>query len=123
MIKKEVLPEHWLLPPGPQEEYDSAEELLSWLKRNCEQYGEIFSASVCGSNVYVIGDPDDYEIAAPQFRFFAEEAARDFKFAQSLGPLKELILKIVAARRRQNRMYTDSLGVMMQPRDRYSGER
>jgi cytochrome P450 len=65
---------------------------------------------------------DDYETAAPEFKFFAEDAARDFKFAQNLGPLRELVLLIVAQRRRENRVFTDSLGVMMQARDRDGGE-
>jgi cytochrome P450 len=65
---------------------------------------------------------DDYETAAPRFQFFAEEAARDFRFAQSLAALRELILQIVAERRRENIAAVDTLGVMMQARDRARGE-
>jgi cytochrome P450 len=65
---------------------------------------------------------DDYETVAPNFKFFAEEAARDFSFAQTIGSLRELVVRIVAQRRRENRMSTDSLGVIMQVRDRDSGE-
>ena len=65
---------------------------------------------------------DDYKTAAPQFKFFAEEAARDLHFAQTLDPLRKLVLWIVAQRRRENRISADSLGVMMQARDRDSGQ-
>ena len=65
---------------------------------------------------------DDYKTAAPQFKFFAEEAARDLHFAQTLDPLRKLVLWIVAQRRRENRISADSLGVMMRARDRDSGQ-
>src|SRR3984957_10620488 len=64
----------------------------------------------------------DYHTVAPHFQFFAEEAARDFTFAQSLAALRELILRIVAGRRSQNRDAADTLGVMIQARDREGGE-
>ncbi|MBV9290175.1 MAG: cytochrome P450 [Hyphomicrobiales bacterium] len=65
---------------------------------------------------------DDYETVAPHFKFFAEEAARDFKFAQSLAALRELIFEIVAGRRRERIAAADTLGVMMDARDRQRGE-
>ena len=65
---------------------------------------------------------DDYETVAPHFRFFAEESARDFKFAQELGALGKLVLQIVTQRRRENRAATDSLGTMMDARDRDRGQ-
>jgi cytochrome P450 len=214
------------LPPGPTERFGSADGLFHWMNRNFGRYGDIFKASVYGSNVYVVSAPEycehvlrrnwlnyprkglvvqrialalgnnlitsngeswasqrrmiqpaftkgaigrlnammaevnaqllrqwraaaerestvnvtrdvslmvlkitllsifgeDYETVAPHFQFFAEEAARDFKFAQSLGPLKELILRTVAQRRREDRAAADTLGVMMQARDREHGE-
>ena len=216
----------YLVPPGPTEQYSSAEDLFHWMNRNFECYGDIYKASVSGNDVYVISAPeycehilrrnwqnyprkglvvkrialalgnnlitsngelwasqrrmiqpaftksaigrlndmiagvnaeflhewreaakrgktvnvtrdvsflvlkitlmsifgDDYETVAPHFKFFADEVTRDFKFAQTLGLLRELVLRIVAQRRRENRMSTDSLGVMMQARDRDSGE-
>jgi cytochrome P450 len=66
---------------------------------------------------------DDYDTVAPNFQFFAEEAARELTFAQRLASLKELILRIVAGRRRENIDATDTLGVMMKARDRERGER
>ena len=208
---------HYLVPPGPTEQYSSAEDLFHWINRNFECYGNIYKASVSGSDVYVISAPeycehilrrnwqnyprkglvvkrialalgnnlitsngelwasqrrmiqpaftksaigrlndmiagvnaeflhewreaakrgktvnvtrdvsflvlkitlisifgDDYETVAPHFKFFADEVTRDFRFAQTLGLLRELVLRIVAQRRRENRMSTDSLGVMI----------
>lgn len=222
--------EKYLVPQGPTEEYSLAEEVLCWLKRNCERYGEVYKASIYGSNVYVVSSPeyceyilrrnwqnyprkglvvqriglalgknlitsngeswssqrrmiqpaftkraigglgnmiacvnaelldewrkaarlgrtvnvtkdvslmvlkitlmsifgDDYETVAPQFKFFAEEAGRDLGFAQALGPLRKLVLQIVAQRRREQDLRgrpprTDTLQVMMQARDREGG--
>ncbi len=215
-----------LVPPGPVEQYSSVEELLYWLKSNCERYGEIYKASVYGSNLYVVSGPqycehilrrnwqnyprkglvvqriglalgnnlitsngnswssqrrmiqpaftksaigglgnmiacvnaelldewrkaaklgktvnvtkdvslmvlkitlmsifgDDYETVAPHFKFFGEEAGRDLGFAQALGPLRKLVLQIVAQRRREQDLRgRDTLEVMMQARDREGG--
>jgi enediyne biosynthesis protein E7 len=65
---------------------------------------------------------DDYHTVAPHFQFFAEEATRDFTFAQSLTALRELILRIVAVRRSENVDAADTLGVLIQARDREGGE-
>jgi cytochrome P450 len=65
---------------------------------------------------------EDYETAAPHFQFFAEDGARDLKFAEFLGRLRTLISEIVARRRRENRMSMDTLGVMLQACDRDSGK-
>ncbi len=63
---------------------------------------------------------DDYDTASAEFQFFAEEGSRDLEFAQRLVALRRLILKIVAERRRRSRSLTpaDTLGIMMQARDR-----
>ena len=58
MTIKRAQIERGLVPPGPSEEYNSGEEFLRWLKHNCERYGEIYKASVYGSNVYVISAPE-----------------------------------------------------------------
>jgi cytochrome P450 len=225
MIKQEQV-EQYLVPPGPIEQYNSADELLFWLKGNSEQYGPIYRASVFGSSVYVVSAPeyceyilrrnwqnylrkglvvrriamalgnnlitsngaswasqrrmihpsftkqtigrlnnmisgvnaeflykwreaaqrgktvnvtrdvsvlvlkitlififgDDYETVAPDFKFFVEESARDFEFAQTIRSLRELVIRIVTQRRSENRISEDSLGVMMQARDRDSRE-
>lgn len=57
MLLNQKSMEQYSIPPGPVEQYNSAEELLHWLKRNCEDYGKIYKASVYGSNVYVVCDP------------------------------------------------------------------
>ena len=214
------------VPPGPSGDYSPEEDLFLWLNRNFERYGELYKASVYGSNVYVVSAPqycerilrynwqnyarnglvvqriklalghnlitsngelwsrqrrmiqpaftknaigsfidiivgvnaevldkwksaarkgktvnvtrdlslmvlkitltfifgDDYETVAPHFRLFAEESARDFKFAQELDALGKLVLQIVTQRRRENRAATDSLGTMMDARDRDRGQ-
>jgi len=214
------------VPPGPTGDYSPEEDFFLWINRNFDHYGDIYKASVYGSNVYVVSAPEycerilrhnwqnyarkglvvqriklalghnlitsngelwarqrrmiqpaftknaigglidmiagvnadvldkwkeaarngntinvtrdlslmvlkitltfifggDYETVAPQFSFFAEEAARDFKFAQELASLGKLILQIVAQRRRENRTTTDSLGTMMEARDRDRGQ-
>ena len=44
------------VPPGPSEKFDAG-DLFSWLNQNFRQYGEIFKASIYGSEVYVISAP------------------------------------------------------------------
>jgi hypothetical protein len=58
MLLKQARIEQYLVPPGPAGQYSSAEELIHWLKRNCELYGEFYQASVYGSKVYVISSPE-----------------------------------------------------------------
>lgn len=43
-------------PPGPAQAYDSSEDLLAFMQRNFECYGDIYQARIHGSNVYVIND-------------------------------------------------------------------
>src|SRR3984957_17716843 len=65
---------------------------------------------------------EDYEKIAPGFRLFAEEAARDLKFAENLSTLRAQIMEVVTLRRRQERSSTDSLGIILQARDRECGQ-
>jgi cytochrome P450 len=65
---------------------------------------------------------EDYEKIAPGFRLFAEEAARDLKFAENLTTLRAQIMEVVTLRRRQERSSTDSLGIILQARDRECGQ-
>ena len=46
------------IPDGPSEAFDSTEDLLSWMSENSARYGDIFKASVLGSDVYVVGKPE-----------------------------------------------------------------
>ena len=48
----------WRIPPGPAEKYDTSEDLLGWMKNHFRQFGDIYKASVYGTNVYVVNDPD-----------------------------------------------------------------
>jgi len=45
------------IPPGPEEEYSTTQELLDWLGHQFKQFGDIYKASIYGTNVYVISDP------------------------------------------------------------------
>ena len=47
-----------LVPPGPTEQYSSAEDLFCWMNENFERYGEIYRASIYGREVYVISVPE-----------------------------------------------------------------
>jgi cytochrome P450 len=49
------------IPPGPAEPFSPKQDLLSWIQRNFERYGDIYKASVYGSNVYVINAPQYVE--------------------------------------------------------------
>jgi enediyne biosynthesis protein E7 len=64
---------------------------------------------------------DDYDTVAPHFSSFAETVARDFKFAQDLRPLRQLVTEIMSRRRLQTLTPVDSLGKLMQARDRETG--
>lgn len=54
MSIKQARLEQRVLPPGPPEQCNSAEQLLYWLHLNCERYGLIYRATVYGRSVYVI---------------------------------------------------------------------
>jgi cytochrome P450 len=45
------------IPLGPAEKYDSSDDLLSWLGEQFNQFGDIYHASIYGTNVYVISAP------------------------------------------------------------------
>ena len=46
------------VPPGPTEQYSSAEDLFLWMNENFARYGNIYKASVFGSDVYVVSSPE-----------------------------------------------------------------
>lgn len=213
------------IPQGPVEKYDSSADLLTWLGEQINQYGDIYRASIYGTNVYVISAPeyvehvllknwqnypkglaikrialllgnglmvskgelwkrqrrmiqpsfnrsailglagvitaanarlvekwenaarsqesvnvtrdvslmileivlqsifgDDYDRVAPQFRVVSDEAARDLAFAHTFTALAETIMQIVEQRRRENRIGSDFLGMLMEARDRETGQ-
>jgi cytochrome P450 len=210
------------LPPGPSEKYDVSQDLLSWMRENFNQYGDVYKASVFGTNVYVVSDPqaaahvlrknwknykkgqdirmllgnglmvsdgrfwknqrkmihpafsresiaalapiivsantillkkweqsaqhnqpvnvsrdisqmvldvvlislfgDDYEQVAPHFRILSEESQRNLQFAQAFRALTEIVIDVAAQRRARNTLSGDILGVLMDARDRQTGE-
>lgn len=46
------------LPPGPSDRYLSVDDLLDWMAENFAKYGDIYRASVFGSEVYVVSNPE-----------------------------------------------------------------
>jgi len=49
------------IPPGPAAKFDSAEDLFRWMNENFALYGDIYRASVFGSEVYVVSAPEHCE--------------------------------------------------------------
>jgi cytochrome P450 len=46
------------IPSGPAEKYDPSEDLLRWMTDQFDRYGSIYRASIYGTNVYVVNDPE-----------------------------------------------------------------
>jgi cytochrome P450 len=65
---------------------------------------------------------EDCPEIAPQFKILAEEPARDLEFAQTFIPLRTVVAGVVAKRRAENRTSKDFLGLLMETRDRDSGQ-
>lgn len=45
------------IPTGPAEKYDTSQDLLSWMCDNFAHFGDVYKASVYGTDVYVVSDP------------------------------------------------------------------
>ncbi len=45
------------IPPGPTEKYNTSIDLLVWLSDQFKRFGDIYRASVYGTDVYVVSDP------------------------------------------------------------------
>jgi cytochrome P450 len=213
-----------VIPPGPSEKYNASQDILSWMMDNFRQFGDIYKASLYGTDAYVVSDPgfvdhilranwqsyrkgqankrvgfllgnglmvsegevwktqrrmiqpafhqealgaittlilkcndslltkwkdaarnhdnvnvtrdvslmvlevvlrsifgDDYEAIAEPFGVLSGESARNLQFAQTFRPLGDIVLRLVAERRQNSRMCTDILGMLMETRDRTSG--
>src|SRR5271170_2135991 len=65
---------------------------------------------------------DDYEQVAPRFNILSDEPARNLEFAQAFRPLGKMVAEVANQRRSQNRTVTDILGMLMEARDRKSGQ-
>jgi len=65
---------------------------------------------------------DDYEMVSKDFNIVSEIAARDLEFAQAFRSLDKIILEVVDQRRRTNSVIADILGMLMEVRDRETGQ-
>jgi cytochrome P450 len=65
---------------------------------------------------------EDYHQVATEFRILAEDSARDLKFADAFRPLRNVVAQVAARRREIGRTAPDFLGMLMEARDRDSGE-
>jgi cytochrome P450 len=45
------------VPPGPAAKYEKTQDLLEWMNEQFNRFGDIYRASVFGTEVYVINDP------------------------------------------------------------------
>jgi cytochrome P450 len=63
----------------------------------------------------------DYAQVAPYFNILSEESARDLQFARKFRSSAEIVIRLAAQRRKENRISTDILGMLMKARDRKSG--
>ena len=65
---------------------------------------------------------DDYEEVAPHFTILSDETARDLQFAQAFRAQGNLVRPSGRERRNANRTCTDILGMLMEARDRDTGQ-
>lgn len=52
---------HRRIPEGPAEKYPAGEDLLTWLGAHIARYGDIFKASIHGTQAYVVSAPEYVE--------------------------------------------------------------
>ena len=45
------------VPPGPAAKYERTQDLLEWMIDQFNRFGDIYKASVCGTEVYMVNDP------------------------------------------------------------------
>jgi cytochrome P450 len=212
-------------PAGPPESYPPNRDLLVWLSEQFDRYGDIYKASIYGTNVYVVSDldsvehvllknwrnyvkgraikrialllgkglmvsegdfwisqrrmvqpaflraavgeltamiaecnrallsewetaaragqsvnvtrdvsrtvlqivlraifGDDYDQCATEFRILSERPERSLKFAEAFRPLAEVVDRVASQRRKIARPSADILGVLLQARERDTGE-
>jgi cytochrome P450 len=74
------------IPPGPADPYNPNQDLLSWMQRNFERYGDIYKARVYGSDVYVINSPEYAEdVLLRRWQNFLRKGQAVKRIALSLG--------------------------------------
>jgi cytochrome P450 len=64
----------------------------------------------------------DYPQIAPHFSILSEESARNLQFAQEFRSLGHIVTQVIDQRRKQNTKSADILGMLMEARDRKSGQ-
>ena len=72
--------------------------------------------------VLIILFGDDHELAMSHFNLLSDESARDLQFAQEFRSLGRFVVELTAKRRTQNRRSTDILGMLIEARDRDTGQ-
>jgi cytochrome P450 len=64
----------------------------------------------------------DYEHVRPHFNILTDESARNLQFAEEFRSLGKIVSRVAAERRKKNIKSTDILGMLMEARDRDSGQ-
>jgi cytochrome P450 len=64
----------------------------------------------------------DYEHVRPHFSILTDESARNLQFAEEFRSLGKIVSRVAAERRKKNIKSTDMLGMLMEARDRDSGQ-
>lgn len=64
----------------------------------------------------------DYDRVAPEFNILSSESARNMQFAQTFRPLREVVRNLVNERRQSGTNAGDILAMLMEARDRTTGE-
>jgi len=65
---------------------------------------------------------DDYEHVRSHFSILTDESARNLQFAEEFRSLGKIVSRVAADRRKKNIKSTDMLGMLMEARDRDSGQ-
>jgi len=65
---------------------------------------------------------DDYDEVGPEFNVLSDEAGRNLAFAQKFRSLGQIIQRTAVRRRKQNMVAPDILGMLMEARDRDTGQ-
>ena len=46
------------MPLGPSDNFIAIDDLFDWMAENFDRFGDIYKATVFGSDVYVVSNPD-----------------------------------------------------------------
>ena len=65
---------------------------------------------------------EDYDQCAHHFSILSEQPERSLEFADAFRPLADVVVRVAKQRREANRSVADILGMLMQARDRDSGQ-